>query len=668
MDKIFFRAFIFSFLIFISNCSLAQEQSKIDSLKVLLESTEFETVKVDLFNELSFEFLYSCKDTSEVYAIRAYSLSKKIAYQKGIAESLINIGNISNIDGNFYKAIEQFLKAMKIFQNINDSTGIALVYFRLGITHQYLSNFDKTLEYSKMALDISNKINKKDVENIYNSIGLAYFLTDQIDSALYYFEKSIITAVEFNNKTGVIYSYGNIANIYYSQEKFEKALDIYIKVGRLCEELDDKIGLSVSHNNISLIYIELAEQTNDESERNNYFKLAVKNAQYSLKFAEEVNSLTHMNFAYNNLQFSYKGLKDFKNACDFAEKYINTTDSLYTVNKIKEIENIEKKYKTEQQKIKIESILKEKELNEAVIKKKDQIILTGTFAIFLILILLVFLFILYRNKKKTNKLLNEKNEAIKDQKSEIAAQRDTLSELAFELKKSNKTKDKYFSIFAHDLKNPFQSILGFSELLLAQSSKGDFSNSEKYAKYIFDTTNKTYILLENLLNWARVQRGAIKYQADTYNLQDLINECIEISEDPAKSKDILLSSDIDPAVEIYADKYMFSTVIRNLISNAVKFTERGGKITIKSEINEPGKIDILVIDTGIGIKEDSKSKIFKLDYSSSTKGTENESGTGLGLVVCKEFAKKNKGKLKVKSKVGEGSTFILTIPADNEGL
>ena len=655
---IFFLALVFSQLGF------SQSKSEVDSLKNLLKNTEIDSIKVDLYNQLSHQLIYLCKDTSEIFAQLGMSLSNKIGYQKGTAKSYLNFGNISNIEGDFNKAIEQFLKAMEIFQNINDSVGIAKVYSRLGLTHYLLRSLDKSLEYNRLALTISEKTNKKDIENIYNNIGLVYMLKDQIDSSLYYFEKSIIKATEVNNTTVVLYSYGNIACIYLSQEKFKKALNIYIKVGELCEELGDKIGLSVTYGKISTVYCKLAEHTNIDSEKKNYYKLSVKNAHNALRYAEEINSLTHMSYAYNYLAFSYKGLKDFKNAFEYAEEYICSSDSLYNINKVKEIEKLETKYKTEQQKIKIESITKEKKLKEDVIKKQNQIILIVISAFFLILILLIFVFILYRNKKIANDLLNQRNEDIKNQRGEIAGQRDNLSELAFELKKSNKTKNKFFSILAHDLKNPFQSILGFSELLKKQALNDNFSNSEKFAGYIYDTTKKTYTLLENLLNWAKVQRGVMKYQPDKFNLIELIDDCIEINEGTAKSKDISLLSVVNPEIEIFVDKYMFSTIIRNLISNAIKFNERGGKITVKSEMSEPGEINILVIDSGIGIKKENISKIFKLDHSSSVKGTENEIGTGLGLLVCKEFAEKNNGYLKIKSKVGEGSTFILTVPTN----
>ena len=668
MTGIHIRTLIFSFFILISNCVISQEQSGIDSLRGLLKNTIVDSVKADLYNELSYKLFYSDKDTSKIYAQYGMYLSKKNNYQKGIAESFLNYGNISIIEGNLNKAIEQFLKAIELFQKINDSTGITKTYLGLGLTHYYLNNLENSLEYNRQALAISEKINKKYIDKIYNNIGLVYMSSDQNDSAVYYFEKAIINAIDINNKSVAVYSYGNIASIYLSQEKFEKALSIYKKVGELCEELDDKIGISVSYGNISVVYIKLAAHTNIDSEKKNYYKLSVKNAHTALRYAEEVNSLTHMNFAYNYLVFSYEKLNDYKNAFEYAEKYISSSDSLYNIKKMKEVEKLERKFKTEQQKIKFESIIKEKELKEDVIKKQDQIIIIGTLAIFVILVLFTFLYILFRKKNKANKLLNEKNKAILNQRTEIAAQRDKLSELAFELKKINKTKDRYFSVFAHDLKNPFQSILGFSELLLTQTSKGNFSNAEKYARYIFESTQKTYILLENLLNWARVQRGVIKFQPEKYILLGLVNECVEINEGAAKSKDISFSLKINPEIEVFVDKYMFATVIRNLVSNAIKFTERGGKITVKSEISETGRIKIFVIDTGIGIKKEKLSKIFKLDHSISTRGTESETGTGLGLIVCKEFAQKNNGSLQVQSKVGEGSTFILTVPTNKLSL
>ena len=653
--------------LFIASNLMSQNKSEIDSLRELLKSAEIDSVKADLYNELSYKFFNSGKDTSKIFAQYGMYLSKKNNYQRGIAESFLNYGNISIVEGNLNKAIDHFLKAMEIFQKINDSTGITKTYLGLGLTHYYLKNLENSLEYNNLALTVSKKINKKHIDKIYNNIGLVYMSLNQNDSALYYFEKSIINAIEINNKNVAVYSYGNIASIYLSQEKFKKALDIYKKVGELCEELDDKIGLSVSYGNISVVYIKSAAHTNIDSEKKNYYKLSVKNAHNALKYAEEVNSLTHMNFAYNYLVFSYEKLNDYKNAFEYAEKYISSSDSLYNTNKVKEVEKLERKFKNEQQKNKIKNITKEKELKEDIINKQDQIILIGISASFLILILLIFVFILYRNKKIANNLLNRRNEDIKNQRSEIAVQRDNLSELAFELKKLSKTKNNFFSILAHDLKNPFQSILGFSELLQEQALNNNFSNTKKYAEYIYDTTNKTYTLLENLLNWARVQTGVLKYNPEKLILSNLINESIEINKPAVESKDISVINNADETNKIFADKYMVSTILRNLISNAVKYTKIGGKIYIDTKIKD-NILDLSVQDTGIGIKEENISRIFKLDQIFLTSGTDKEAGTGLGLIVCKEFAKKNKGELKVQSKVGEGCTFILTVPTIKETL
>jgi signal transduction histidine kinase len=260
-----------------------------------------------------------------------------------------------------------------------------------------------------------------------------------------------------------------------------------------------------------------------------------------------------------------------------------------------------------------------------------------------------------------NRLLTEKNEDINKQKTKIAGQRDKLSELAFELKKSNKTKDKFFSVLAHDLKNPFQSLCGFSELLMHQIKAGDYSNAQKFSEVIHETSYSTYILLENFLNWARVQTGVLKYHPELLNLADIVKESIEINRYTAEIKQISIRSEIKETEHIYVDRYMIATTLRNLISNAVKYSNQGGEIVIDSVIEDGTYQCIKVKDFGVGMKPEVLRNLFKISNYSAL-GTQEEKGTGLGLIICKEFAILNKGDLFVTSELGKGSTFTVKIP------
>ena len=229
------------------------------------------------------------------------------------------------------------------------------------------------------------------------------------------------------------------------------------------------------------------------------------------------------------------------------------------------------------------------------------------------------------------------------------------------LRELNATKDKFFSIIAHDLKNPFNDLMGFTQLLALNIEKYDKSKIEQFVKIIHQSSKLAYNLLENLLDWSRSQTGTLKFNPEKILINKLIDENIDLLESTARNKSIQIYSEFDEDLFAFADKNMVKTIIRNLISNAIKYTNQGGHINIKT-YSDNKVCEISVSDSGIGIVEENIDKIFVIDESFSTTGTEKEKGTGLGLILCKEFVKKNGGKLWVKSEPAKGSTFTFTLP------
>jgi two-component system sensor histidine kinase/response regulator len=236
-----------------------------------------------------------------------------------------------------------------------------------------------------------------------------------------------------------------------------------------------------------------------------------------------------------------------------------------------------------------------------------------------------------------------------------------LAENEIRLRELNATKDKFFSIIAHDLKSPFNGILGFSNILVGQVEEKNYEGIEEYAQIIQNSSQRAMALLMNLLDWSRSQTGRMEFSPEHIEMLALINEITELLSDSAQQKTIQISRKLPRNVLAFADKDMVCTILRNLISNAIKFTHPGGQVVISAEL-KPDEILFSVADTGIGIKEEAIGKLFRIEANSSTKGTNNESGTGLGLILCKEFVEKHGGRIWVESEVGKGSTFCFTIP------
>jgi len=225
------------------------------------------------------------------------------------------------------------------------------------------------------------------------------------------------------------------------------------------------------------------------------------------------------------------------------------------------------------------------------------------------------------------------------------------------------TKNKFFSIISHDLRNPFNSVLGFTQLLLLNHKKYDDEKREKFIQNIFTASKKTYELLENLLTWSRTQNNTISFNPRNFNIFSILGDNLQLTNNNAMMKNISISMNCNDELFVYADIDMVNTILRNLLTNAIKFTSKFGDVSLKVEKQNEKDVLISVSDTGVGIAANSVEKLFRIDQSYSTKGTEDEAGTGLGLVLCAEFVKKNKGKIWVESTQGAGSTFYFTLPA-----
>lgn len=236
-----------------------------------------------------------------------------------------------------------------------------------------------------------------------------------------------------------------------------------------------------------------------------------------------------------------------------------------------------------------------------------------------------------------------------------------LRTIAASLESINNTKDKFFSIIAHDLKNPFNTLIGFSELLIMALRKGNFDKSSNFANIMKGSAEQGLALLENLLEWAKTKTGEIKYSPNNINVDKLLNNSYDLLKGSAQSKNIILKVESKIEKEIVLDKEMIKTVIRNLVTNAIKFTPNNGSIKM-SAMEEENQIIFSVADNGLGMSQENVDKLFKIDHSFTTVGTNKEKGTGLGLILCHEFVEKHGGKIWVESKIGVGTTFSFSIP------
>jgi signal transduction histidine kinase len=372
--------------------------------------------------------------------------------------------------------------------------------------------------------------------------------------------------------------------------------------------------------------------------------MALKYAKEEFLLSEEVQSSELKAIAAKNLSIAYENLRQFEQSLRYLKIANILSDSLNSIEKAKTVSNLASRYELTKKESEIKSLSLEKEMQKTELVFESKIRYGLIAFLIVVMVLLVVSVYQYRARKKANDMLVVWSQAV-DQKNQ---QLDNL----------NKVKDKIFSSIAHDVRSPLSSIQGLLSLMNL-----NILSQEELQKIIIELSarvNTTTSLLENLLNWSRNQIATAKANPVKTNVKNLADECFELYHNNAVEKNITLINKIPDSSVIYADEEMIKIILRNLISNAIKFTRPNGEVKVEAAPQE----DILCIsvsDTGVGIPQANLDKIFSFD-TKSTQGTAQEKGTGLGLVLCKEFIEKNGGKIWVDSLQDKGSTFSFTVP------
>ena len=389
----------------------------------------------------------------------------------------------------------------------------------------------------------------------------------------------------------------------------------------------------MANNNLGLVYLDKKN-----------FKKSFAYFSKSLSLANELKMNDFVIDIYGNLTIYYASLKDYKNAYSFYDKYNILYDSILGEKKSRMIRQVQAKYQLVKNNRELEDLRNMNKTQMAAIDTANSIqgYLVGIAVLFVLL--MGALFYLLRKEKK----------------------------LAFELKIKtaelhdlNSAKDKFFSIIAHDLKNPFNVLVSYTSILKTDL---EMFSSEELKQIISDLNQASengFNLLQNLLLWTRSQTNRIQIYKSYFLLSEILNQVKALVDLSLIAKEQTLSTDIDPELLVYADKDMVATVLRNLIFNAMKFSPKKSEIIVRSSVIG-NTVKIEIIDSGVGIPEDKLANLFSVDKNSTTSGTDGETGTGLGLVICQEFIEKNGSEISVSSKLGSGSVFSFFLPIQSE--
>jgi len=607
--------FLFILISFIGVSMSLHAADKIDSLKNMLASASIED-SIRVYKEIG-EVYFNDEDfkNSIDYFFSSLKLAETYNKSGGAADASNSIGSVYYNTENLPNALSYYIKALSYYRQANNEERQGTVYNNLALVYYEMDSLNEAISFYTKALKIKKKYGlQRDVGAILHNLGLVYMHTKDFNSAIKNLMEAREIFIELNNMRFVANATNNIGRAYYKFGKYEEAL--------------------------------------------NYFEKGIEEAR-------AINSSFLLMDNYKYQADCYAKMEKFQEAYWYSNEYYNLKDSLLNIDKEKELAEIQAKYENEKQEQENELLKKENEANAATIRMQ-KIIGIG---IAIISLLAAFLAIIYyrgnKNKQLANELLTaqkleieQKNRALSLLNDEINNQNSAIRQQKLELEDLNNIKDKLFSIISHEFRSPLNSLKGTLALLkvgaLNEQELNIISNE------LTDKINSTSIFLDNLLNWAKSQMQGISPKAITIDLKEIADENVEFLRSISEKKKVRLENKIDRPLIARADPNMMHLVVRNLISNAVKFTVRGGHIQVMGEQRD-NTIVFSVKDDGIGMSRENQKLLFQI-HSFTTRGTANERGTGLGLFISKNFVESNNGKIWVESEEGVGSTFFFSLP------
>ena len=650
------RLFIILILICLSSL-YAQDNPIIDSLEQQLTGAVGEA-KLEILVELSKANWGNNPADGIKYSNEAFALATELDNKPLQAKALMYGGVNQWYMGSYDKAIEYYHKALRIAESDKDEKIVAFIYNNIGMVYFDIGEYKTASENYLHAANIMKKLNDQiEYAKIVDNIAKISVQTKDYEKALDEYLGIIEIIKKSGNKKFLLWVLSDIGTIYYDTKKYSKALDYYSQSLELGQEIDDDIGKAMVLNHLGNLFLERKEHS-----------MALHYLREGLKFARKAGAKDKLREIYYNLSRYYSAKGDYKSSLENFKLFKTFSDSIFDINKIQKILEVQTKYEInakekENELLKLDNKVKQLDIDRQTTLRNFFIALT-------VLVLVMVILILNRLniKKKANLILSEKNDLITQQKEKLneilEKLQDANEKLQFQadkLAESNATKDKLFSIIAHDLKGPFTSILGYSDMLLNEYD--DFSEKERkdIIADIDNAVNSTFKLLNNILTWSMSQLNAIEINKEKLQLSEIVNESIEPYLNKAELKEISVSNAVDDDVYINADKFTISTVIGNLTNNAIKFTGSGGRVEIASESSED-YMEIIISDTGVGMDKATMNNLLKHGKNYSTPGTNQEKGTGLGLIITNDFIKLNNGKIRIESELGKGSTFIVSLP------
>jgi len=551
---------------------------------------------------------------------------------KTMGSSYSAMATIFRVNGLYDRAIEYTINSKLNYEKAGFSEGNAWASYILGRIYFDLKLTQKAMDYFQDALKLYLKQASEDGNNngvafCYEQIGLLNLESGNFEEAHQYIEKTLEIYSKNKSVYGISNSHKNLGLIEYSMGNYNVAEKYLNESLKIKNEIGDILSLPTIYQYLGLCLVGKGHTAE-----------GLKNLNHSLKLAQSNNQKKIQLNIYSKLTEVYLKINDLKNAIDCQKKQIEIQDLILSGAANIKIEQLQAIYEIDKKNGQILELEKQNEINSLLIKqhRTSQFLMIAGIVIALLISLAIYWF--YTKIRHKNS----------------------------QLKETNAAKDKLFAIVAHDLRGPTGNLTAFLEHL--NDTFDDYSPAE--LKKLLITLSKSAgdvnALLENLLKWAQSQLNKIEYRPTELNLTSIIQNSVKGLLQSTENKQIEIKFELNDQISVFGDSNMIQTIVRNLVGNAIKFTQRGGSVVIQTALKDEKNASISIIDNGIGIEKSSVPEIFDINNTHRRPGTENEASTGLGLILVKDFIVKNKGTITIESEIGKGTTVTFTLPTNQD--
>ncbi|HSH20033.1 MAG TPA: tetratricopeptide repeat-containing sensor histidine kinase, partial [Draconibacterium sp.] len=558
-------------------------------------------------------------------AIQACRLSENF---KILGSSYSMMGTIFRMNGLYDRAIEYIIKSKLNYEKADFIEGSAWAAYLLGRIYADLKLHENALEYFREALKVYSKLavidgNKNGVAICYEQIGLMNIEMGNFEEARKNIDSTMRIYTADKSKYGISNVYKNLGIIEYSLENYEDAEKYLNEALQGKKEVNDLLSMPGIYEYLGLSLIGKGQTKEGFSYLQEGLNLAISNNQKKIQLD-----------IYSKLTEAYLGVNDLKNAIASQNKQIQIQDLILSGAANIKTEQLQAIYEIDEKNNQIAELEKQNKMNALSIRQHHIIRNMMILVIVMAFLILIVIYWFYNKLRLKNKELSETNAA----------------------------KDRFFAIIAHDLRGPTSALASLLEYVNSRVEELSTKELKEILLVLFKSAENVSSLLENLLVWARSQVNKIEYKPSELNLTEVFHSAISGLKQSAENKQIEIRIEENESIFVLADPDMVQTIVRNILGNAIKFTHRGGLVVVKTAVNNKNMAEISIIDNGVGIEKSKLANIFDINAKHHTKGTENEMSTGLGLILVKDFVKRNKGTLTVRSETSKGTVVSFTLP------